>query len=1004
MGDTSAFKPPQVEPTSPASPNVLEFAVLVLFSGPKEKATGIDTYLLNLGATRVEMVDTCNSSAVPMNLSSDHTWEYWLQRLHEFHFVLMEPVCSSFSPARRHVLSHRDNGPRVLRNRAEPYGIKHPGTPYTSSELDTIKLGNLYGRRCLLFARAARALGISSAIESPQLIYDDQASIFLFDEALALKSSGSFEICFDQCMYEAESTKPTCLLVTLSDTGQTSRHVWESLTSRCNHRKLPWYTSAHPPIVGKQGDRFKTSSAQVYPPKLNVALAKAIWATKPSVSSAKVQSSKRLKLEPSQTPAISVALALDPQGRSSLLKRSRASRENEAALGGMRSPAISVLQLPTAIIVGSKIGEALRSVVEHSDLPDLTSSEDIDPSRYSQQLVDSCIAAIASIAGPTPSWTHSVSPVRGDLLWTLTSALGDPDYEVANWFKQDVGTPMGLEQTMTHTGIFPKVPDDRVPFTNTLDFDDSWQNYQSAESSPDAVKAQLGSMVEQGWCREFDSLDQLAEALNGATPIFSKLGLISKLRDDGTYKHRLIWDLLRSKVNASATQSERIILPRLIDLVNDILDLIAASSNDEEVWIFIIDIQNAFHLLPLRNDERRYFCTSAYNKLQLYLVMLFGPKAAPSSWGRFAALVSRLTQAIVGTKKSRLQFYVDDPACAVLGTRHTRSVTIHVILLLWTALGIPLAWTKAQYAQSIVWIGACCTITQATVETSITAAKLEKARSQALKLMASKSALKRDLASFAGVMGHFAGIVPTLWPFIRPLWAVLYDTSETSLPSHKFHTSRIMVTVAWFMAFLQDPARLLTRPYSLSTPPLQDPSWLRVSVDASPWGMGGVKWDDNWLPIEYFHTVISTEDQNLLGIKIGESAYMPVLEALAILISIRLWASNQEVAYACRSDALGAIQAMANLRSPNPGVNRVAAELALDIVDKQYAPIRITHIPGVSNVLPDYLSRLIQPGSANPAPRELAAAVRRHTPVRDIAWWRTLKFESLLQDTWAKTN
>ena len=57
---------------------------------------------------------------------------------------------------------------------------------------------------------------------------------------------------------------------------------------------------------------------------------------------------------------------------------------------------------------------------------------------------------------------------------------------------------------------------------STLDFDDSWQNYQSAVSSPDAVKAQLGSMVEQGWCREFETLEQLVAALDGATPIFSK--------------------------------------------------------------------------------------------------------------------------------------------------------------------------------------------------------------------------------------------------------------------------------------------------------------------------------------------------------------------------------------------------------------------------------------------------------------------------------------------------
>ncbi len=121
---------------------------------------------------------------------------------------------------------------------------------------------------------------------------------------------------------------------------------------------------------------------------------------------------------------------------------------------------------------------------------------------------------------------------------------------------------------------------------------------------------------------------------------------------------------------------------------------------------------------------------------------------------------------------------------------------------------------------------------------------------------------------------------------------------------------------------------------------------------------------------------------------------MPILEALAILIAVRLWASHKEVAFSIRSDALGAIQALANLRSKNAGVNRIAAELALDIIDKQYAPLRIMHIPGVSNVIPDYLSRLLQPEAKSSEIRELRHAQHRKAPKRDIGWWRTLSFEA----------
>ena len=947
------------------------------------------------------MVDIINQSDDPCDLSSDHAWEHWLRRLKEFDFVLLEPVCASFSPARRHSLTSADSGPRPLRNSSHPYGLKTPTPPFTTAELEQLKSGNHFGQRSLLFARAARALGIPSAIESPEIVFDDQASIFLFTEAKMLRAMDAREFSLDQCMFGAESTKPTTFLVTAPIPSDEVYLPWASLTRRCDHRRLPWYTSAHPPLLGKRGSQFRSGASQVYPPALNKALAQAIWDTMAQnhASRAAHSTAEPLVKHPRltrQTNAIIVDLCLEPQGRCSLSGRTRKAVENEEAIGGLRSPSISLASLPHTTVVGSQIGKALRAVIQSSTLPIIGSTQDIDPKHYSGELLDKCRASILSIVGPLPQWAHSISPVRGDMLWAIAHAMTDPDEEVANWFKAQEGTPMGLEATMKRTGIFPPVPDDRVPLLDPLTYSHGWQNYQSAEADPEVVRTLIAEMTEAGWCREFDSLKELSGALDGAQPLFSKLGLISKARDDGSLKHRMIWDLLRSNINASATQSERIILPRLIDLVNDTVDLMTAAGEGEEVWIFIMDVKNAFHLLPLRPDERRYFCTSAFGKLQLYLVMLFGPKAAPSAWGRFGALLSRVTQAVITSRTARLQFYVDDPACAIVGTTLARSTTVHVILLLWLILGLPLSWGKAQYSKSVTWIGAVCTVTPTQVDTTITAPKLAKAREQALKIMSKTIASRKELASLAGTLGHFAGIVPTLWPFIRPLWAVLYDTAPSSIPLNMFHTSRILTSVSWFLAFLSDPARLLTRTFSLRTPPLDAPSWLRVSVDASPWGMGGVKWDHQWRPTEYFHTGVSADDQAQLGITIGESAHMPVLEALAILIAVRLWAPEHEIAYSVRSDALGAIQALANLRSPNPGVNRVAAELALDIVDKQYAPMRITHIPGVSNVFPDYLSRLLQPGVANPCPKELATATRVETAKRDLSWWRTFSFEKSL--------
>ncbi len=110
-----------------------------------------------------------------------------------------------------------------------------------------------------------------------------------------------------------------------------------------------------------------------------------------------------------------------------------------------------------------------------------------------------------------------------------------------------------------------------------------------------------------------------------------------------------------------------------------------------------------------------------------------------------------------------------------------------------------------------------------------------------------------------------------------------------------FHTSRMELTITCFEAFLADPQRLLARVYDVNTPSLSSESWLRMSVDASPWGMGGVKWDQHWRPAEYFHAPIPPEDCELLKVQIGDSAHMPVLETMTISIAIRLWASQKKL-------------------------------------------------------------------------------------------------------------
>ncbi len=77
-----------------------------------------------------------------------------------------------------------------------------------------------------------------------------------------------------------------------------------------------------------------------------------------------------------------------------------------------------------------------------------------------------------------------------------------------------------------------------------------------------------------------------------------------------------------------------------------------------------------------------------------------------------------------------------------------------------------------------------------------------------------------------------------------------------------------------------------------------------------------------------------------------------------MLVAIRLWLPGTSVLARVRADSLTALRSMVKLASRSPDLNLIARELALDAVLGLYTIGMATHIPGVSNKLPDDLSRM----------------------------------------------
>jgi hypothetical protein len=128
----------------------------------------------------------------------------------------------------------------------------------------------------------------------------------------------------------------------------------------------------------------------------------------------------------------------------------------------------------------------------------------------------------------------------------------------------------------------------------------------------------------------------------GGKVLVSKLAASIKPRPDGTEKVRIIIDMLRSGINAFVRLSERIVLPRLRDVVANAMWMMGQCLEGEEIEQVVIDFSDAFKTLPVREEERPLQIARADgNTFVGYDTIVFGGGGSPLVWGRAAAFLGR---------------------------------------------------------------------------------------------------------------------------------------------------------------------------------------------------------------------------------------------------------------------------------------------------------------------------------------------------------------------------
>eukprot|EP00969_Alexandrium_andersonii_P282219 12477128-Alexandrium_andersonii.AAC.1 len=139
-------------------------------------------------------------------------------------------------------------------------------------------------------------------------------------------------------------------------------------------------------------------------------------------------------------------------------------------------------------------------------------------------------------------------------------------------------------------------------------------------------------MVSQGWAVCCEGLAGLRDRFGVVGFPINRLALISKPGPDNTVKRRIVWDLRRSMVNGLVRQGERIVLPRISDVVADAVDLLRIHGPDL-VSFLGTDVANAFRQAPLSPDEQKFTVVVLRGKYYFFRVLVFGAASAPTVWG-----------------------------------------------------------------------------------------------------------------------------------------------------------------------------------------------------------------------------------------------------------------------------------------------------------------------------------------------------------------------------------
>ena len=922
-----------------------------------------------LAGSRVRVAATLDGYAGEWNILDDSHYQkasdMCSSELDHGHFA---PPCRTLTMARR---SDEHGDVPVLRSEERPEGWGDEDTSQANEMVARMV------RLCLLL----HMRGATFSVENPW-----RSFIWLLRVMTKLMKIPKAElVCLHQCAYGASSRKETGILTT---------SPWMRLVRRLCHETRPHLHATT--LSGRAWDYvedrwvWRTSLAAEYPCGLCLAWSRALVCWLDSGLGRRWMEQCTYKTVGRwQNVLVRMSEVKDPDdgiGREQKLSaKEKREKENKLAVGGLRNPRSAVAKSQSL----RRTGERLRRVLDECENQEevLVMSEDITQ-------------------GTSRSWVMEVRRKLCDefqaeelekglqsVLWKkILEEAEDPDAEVLpRWMAE--GFPLGIEGKIENTGIFPETEADSAAVEASRlegwlqgDADGLSTNYSSFAEAGQPAEELLDQMVTAGRTEVYETWEEVQKTF-GPEAKLTKLACIVKQKENGELKHRLVVDCRRSGVNGLSSVRERVILPKMTDFVKSVQHQLRVTpeGTGDELELFSADFKDAFHMLPLKQSERKYVVyKNGRGQYHVAKVVVFGLSAGPLLWGRLASAAMRLAQAMSRDGEVALACYVDDPLMAVMGrSAECRLKTFIKCTLLWQALGLEMSWKKSCRGKSVQWIGFEVTLEgprNGDICVKLAEAKREKLLKVFQEMMDYGGMIPLRLLQYATGVIAWASSVMIM---SRPWLAMLYAAATRHQVPKKLTTrerkglifvKQVEHALRWLNALVQEADAM--RPglqHTFKWRP-QAPSIL-IQTDACPTGMGGFLMIGGRY-VAYWRDEVTNEDLDLLQAKKGDPSYQSEWELLAVWISLEVfkpWLVQKDASpqVTLRTDNMATIQAAMEYRAKSPIMTQLAAEISIQVELMQLQPLRAEHVPGILNDIADRLSRM-RAGDAAPEPLQHA--------------------------------